>query len=327
MSSNPTCTLLIGALALAACTPEEAEVTGPGTPTSGTSTSQPTSQPTDASTAAVFEPSTFAEFVRTEDDSGRFDVKIVTYEKDDTKVSLIASVHIADARHYQELNEEFENYDALLYELVANPDKRPKPGEPKKKGGFNPISLLQQAMTKGLELSFQLDNIDYTKDNFVHADLTPKGMARAMEANNESILTIAINMIQRQSKMQAEQREREVDGEAPREFDIVKAMRSGYGRHTLRMMVAEQLTAIEALALGGGEEEGDDMVLLEGRNDRALEVLREQMAEGKKNLGIYYGAAHMPDMERKLIRDFGFRKSGERTLMAWDITKRPDESK
>ena len=45
---------------------------------------------------------------------------------------------------------------------------------------------------------------------------------------------------------------------------------------------------------------------------------------GKREIGIYYGGAHMPDIERKLKRDFGFEKVGERMLVAWDITKRLD---
>ena len=87
---------------------------------------------------------------------------------------------------------------------------------------------------------------------------------------------------------------------------------------------AEQL---EGMAAGAGGDDDDGTVLLEGRNDRALEVLAQQLAAGKREIGIYYGAAHMPDMEAKLIRDFGFHKVSERTLVAWDITKRKDGEK
>src|SRR3569833_2343207 len=48
---------------------------------------------------------------------------IVRYAKpgDDSGlyVDLIAAVHIGDAQYYKRLNEQFEEYDALLYELVA----------------------------------------------------------------------------------------------------------------------------------------------------------------------------------------------------------------
>ena len=49
----------------------------------------------------------------------------------------------------------------------------------------------------------------------------------------------------------------------------------------------------------------------------------EQMALGKETLGIYYGAAHMPDFEERLLAR-GFTKTGERWLTAWDLRKRPD---
>src|SRR5690606_20035738 len=44
----------------------------------------------------------------------------------------------------------------------------------------------------------------------------------------------------------------------------------------------------------------------------------------KKNLGIYYGAAHLPHLERRLVDDLGFEKTGQEWIVAWDCTKRPD---
>ena len=40
-------------------------------------------------------------------------------EKPGLEVSLVGAIHIADKEYFAELNKEFEQYDAVLYELVA----------------------------------------------------------------------------------------------------------------------------------------------------------------------------------------------------------------
>ncbi len=291
---------------------------------------RPASQPTSQPQAKVPPPpSEFARFVRVGEDEGRFDVAITTYQNDaKQRVSLIAAVHIADAKHYQELQREFEGYDAVLYELVASAEDRPKPGEPRP-GGGGVLSVIQRMMKSGLEMEFQLDAVDYTVDNFVHADLTPQAFAEKMEERGETFMTIFFRLLQQEMAMMKKMQEEQFDEEGERRpqpsFDLVSAFRKGEGRHLLRMKAAEMLQNVEMLAAGvdpDNKEEGT--VLLEGRNERALEVLEEQLGKGRDNLAIYYGAAHMSGIEHTLLEDMGFEKVGHRWLVAWDISKRPD---
>lgn len=293
--------------------------------------SKPNDQDPESTDPALQVPSLFARFVRkdpTKDpmhDDGRFETAITTYRNEDgVEVSLIGAIHIADAKHYTELQQDFTRYDALLYELVAQPDDRPKPGDGPR-GSSGPLGILQRGMKEGLELEFQLDAIDYTPDNFVHADLTPEGFADSMEQNGETILTTMLNMMMRAQSGMRDMDDEELSAQRTQKFDLVKAFRSNSGRHMLRMMFAEQLIILESL--NAGDDTDASMTLLEGRNDRALEVLDEQISAGKKNIGIYYGAAHMPDIEKKLIEGRGFEKVGHRWLLAWDVTRRPDETK
>ena len=277
--------------------------------------------------AAEGEPSKFARFVKTGQNEGRFDVAVTTYRgPGGEEVSLVSAVHLADKRHYDELQELFESYDVLLYELVADSETRPKPGQARK-GGGSMVGMFQVMLKNALGLEFQLHAIDYTPDNFVHADLTPKAFAEKMEERGESFATIFLRLMSQEMKRQKELAE-EADDEkeqgksgGAQAFDLVSAFRNREGRHTMRMMFAQQLEHIEVLAAGGGEE---GSVLLEGRNDRAVEVLREQIGKGHKKLAIYFGAAHMPGIENSLIEELGFKKAGHKWLMAWDITKRLD---
>ena len=59
-------------------------------------------------------------------------------------------------------------------------------------------------------------------------------------------------------------------------------------------------------------------VILGERNKVALRVLNEQIAAGKKYLGIFYGAGHLRLMEKSL-EEQGFHKVGVTWRTAWDI--------
>lgn len=260
-------------------------------------------------------PSDFARFVAV-GDGGHFDTAITTYKKGRVELILFAAVHIADQACFATLNDRFTTCEALLYELVGPADYRPTKDRDE---GFNPLSMLQHGIKNSMELTFQLDEIDYSPANFVHADMTPEEFQESMEERGESILSIMFNMMMSGMKLQQEQAEN-AEASPPPQVDLVKAFRSGEGRHQLRMLFASQLEAIETLAVGG--EKGS--TLLEGRNEKCLQVLQREIEAGKKKLGIYYGAAHLPHMERRLVQDLGFQKTGHEWLVAWDCTKRPD---
>ena len=274
-------------------------------------------------------PSDFVRFVEA-GDGGRLETAITRYRKDDVEVTFYAAVHIADAACYAALNDRFTACDALLYELVAAPDARP--GKGRQERGFSPVSLLQRGLKTSLELAFQLDEIDYQAKNFVHADMTPQEFEHSMAERGESMLSIMWDMMQqgaRQQRAQAGDGDDDDDdgGEGDggdgatktKPFDLVAAFRSGEGRHLLRMTFGRQLEQVESMMAGG-----KGTTLLEGRNEKCLEVLRRELAAGKKRLGVYYGAAHFPHMERRLVEDLGFAKAGHEWLVAWDCRKRPD---
>lgn len=261
-------------------------------------------------------PSTFIQLVSPEEsEKPRLETSVTTYRGPDGQtVDLVAALHIADKRHYEDLQEIFATYDALLYEMVADEGVRPTPGE--KSSGI--LSFFQRGLTNATDLAFQLDSIDYSPDNFVHADLDPESMAELMEERGESILGLLFQaMMSDMSSLSGG------DPEAPvSTMSLVDAFRNREGRHHIRMLFARQMTEIERIAAGFGGPDGES-VLVEGRNKRALEVFDEQMELGVKKLGIYYGAAHMPDFEERLLAR-GFVKTGERWLTAWDLVPRAD---
>ncbi|MBL8753980.1 MAG: type II secretion system protein GspG [Planctomycetes bacterium] len=271
-------------------------------------------EPTDAPDKT---PSDFVRFVK-EGDGGHLDTAITTYTKDGVTLVLFGAVHIADGACYAKLNDRFTQCDVLLYELVAPPDTRPDKN--REREGFNPLSMLQNGLKNSMELTFQLDEVDYQAKNFVHADMSPAEFARSMAERGESLLSIMFDMMMGGMERQAEKAEKDAaEGKPQPELDLVKAFRGGEGRHTLRMAFAQQMEDIEVMMAGGKTS-----TLLEGRNEKCLEVLEREIKAGHKTIGIYYGAAHFPHMEKRIVDDLGFKKTGHEWLVAWDCKKRPD---
>jgi hypothetical protein len=256
--------------------------------------------------------SKFITFIEEGRYSGQLETAIVTYENQaGCRVDLIAAVHLGDAEYYQSLQERFAEYDALLYEMIAPPDKRP--GKDEK--GDSLISLFQRALCGGMDLAFQLDALDYNRPNFVHADLTPGQFSRLWKEKDESIWKIILRVMMAQAKAMEEGK-----GSKLTFTNLLAALLSKDRAGRLKILLAREFENIEVLLAGlESGEEGEESVILGERNKAALAVLEEEIDKDQKVLGIFYGAGHMPDLELRLQRDLGFHKTGQEWLTAWRI--------
>jgi len=83
--------------------------------------------------------------------------------------------------------------------------------------------------------------------------------------------------------------------------------------------MAQQFEALDGQmsALDGA----DGSTIITERNKRCFDVLEKQLQAGKKRIAIFYGAGHLPDMERRLIADYGFTRSSQSWLAAWQLRK------
>lgn len=242
---------------------------------------------------------------------------------DDTRqgltIDLIAAVHIGEKSYYERLNERFRDYEALLYELVAAEGTRVPKGGVKSK---HPVGRLQTGLKDFLDLYFQLDEIDYQSKNFVHADMSPEEFSKSMEDRGETIWGLVLRAL---GRSMAE----EPKGDALSDFKLLMALMDKNRALRVKRLLAEQFEDLEGVA--SVFDTGRGSTLVTERNKRALAVLRQEIAAGKKRLAIFYGAAHMPDMARRLMADFNVKPAEPRWLTAWDLhpqakTKRPKQS-
>jgi len=152
--------------------------------------------------------------------------------KQDLIIALIGAVHIGEKSYYEALNKEFENYDVVLYELVAPEGTRvPKGGG---KGSSHPVGMMQDGMKDMLELEHQLQHVDYQKENFVHADMSPEAFSKSMSDRGESVWTM---MFRAMGQQLAQQNRKPARGN---EADMLLALFDKNRALSLKRLMAEQ---------------------------------------------------------------------------------------
>ena len=234
-------------------------------------------------------------------------------------VDLIGAVHVGEAEYYAQLNELFDTYDVLLYELVAPEGTVVPLGGRRDEEGFNPIAMLQDGTKSMLGLESQLEKIDYTKPHFVRADMTPEQIVEKMNERGDTGLTLILDTLSdamRQQNVASRQLENDPQLDLGAEISLADILGNPL---KMKRLLAAQFAGTADLDMAVGKSL--NQLLIVDRNAEALKVLQKQLAAGKKRIGIFYGAAHLADMEERLVADFGMEKTGERWLQAWDLTQ------
>ncbi len=231
-------------------------------------------------------------------------------------VDLIAAVHVGDKKYYRELNKRFQSYDAVLYELVA-----PK-GTRVPKGGGRPtstVSFLQTGMTQILELEFQLEGIDYSQPNLVHADISPEEFSRSMKERGESVVSMFFRVLGHSMAQQAKTSQRGSD------VKLLSAFFAKDRAFELKQVLAEQFQDLEGTIAVFEGPNGSTLVTV--RNQRAVDVLKQEIDKGKKKLAIFYGAAHMPDLAERIEEQLSLALQQQEWVEAWDLRRSADPPK
>jgi hypothetical protein len=230
--------------------------------------------------------------------------------RDGLQVDLIGAVHVGERGYYDALNKQFEGYDVVLYELVAPDGTRVEKGT---KPSAHPVALLQNGLKDMLALEHQLQCVDYTKDNMVHADMSPDDFAKSMEERNESFFGMFFRMMGHAMAQQSTQKQGTSD------FDLLAAFFDSDRAGSMKRIMAQQFESLEGVmeALDGP----DGSTIITERNKVALKKLAEQIAAGKKKIAIFYGAGHLRDMESRLLADFHLKRDSEKWLDAWNLGK------
>ena len=276
-----------------------------------------------------------------DDKRGKLQTVIVTMKNGDVQVELIGAVHVADADYYRALTKLFTGYEELLFELVDGqkmkrdieagpkpsakktplkqgefpPDDDDAPAEKERSPAFKIISMLMHGFGNYFHLQYQTDGIDYHTKNFVHADVSMDEFVRLQADKGESFVDLMRKAIEAQLEVGSDR------NSEPKGSQFLLALLGDSSG--LKVAMARQLAATGDVVSEMEKHDGGTVIITE-RNKKALSVLDREVAAGRKNLGIFYGAAHLSAMEAEMEKT-GFHRTGERWVNAWDIKPRADE--
>ena len=237
-------------------------------------------------------------------------------------IDLVGAIHVADKAYYDELNRRFTQYDAVLYELVGGP--MPKgDGKELAKRAVDPrmawLGQLQSSMKSALKLTGQIEGVNYQAKNFVHADMGADEFYEAKEQKSETFFGLLVKAWKVESGLDDAKK----DAQQPGLVKLMEILCRKDSATELKRLVGREFDSMESL-IAGMEADGGT-VLVGERNRVALEILDREIAQGKRKIAIFYGAAHLPDMQKKLEAR-GFVRGKSEWLKAWDLPPEPQGS-
>jgi hypothetical protein len=282
-----------------------------------------TPKPESAPAAVVSGP----DYVRIAGDetSTRLEVSIATFTLPDGRiVDLFGVVHLGDASYYKDVDQRLAKYDAVLFELVGDPSGLQKPGSPPAADAVpakpHPLRGLQQGVGNIFKLSFQLEKIDYSRPNFVHADASAEEFAKMQEERGESMMKLLLKSFQLSNDPAL--MDKLGDANNIGVADLVMLFYSEKTMQRIKVIFAKLLAESEAIMDGGLLEK--DNAIIAGRNGVALKKLDEVLTDpAKKRIAIFYGAGHMPTMEQDLKDRLKATRTSEMWLPAWTMPPAP----
>ncbi len=222
-------------------------------------------------------------------------------------VDLVGVVHIGEIEYYADLGKRLAKYDVVLYELVAPDGTRIRPEDLQARRSL--LASMQTGMKDMLNLEYQLEKIDYMSKNFRHADMSPDEFVEDLERRGDSVVKMIARMMGAGLASQAAS-----GGDA----GILLALLSEDRPRKMKQAMARQLVDIEIVTAGMDDANGEN-TLIKGRNAKAFKVLQEELDAGKKNIAVFYGAGHLPDMAERLEQEFSMKPAKTIWIDAWDL--------
>ena len=188
---------------------------------------------------------------------------------------------------------------------------------------------IQKDMAESLGLVFQLEAIDYDRANFLNSDMSAAEFMGHFQPNGRNSIL---------SGDPAKDREAKQFMATLAGTSLASKILKGFMKllgHSPKFQGMARIVLIETLGTVGNEISNTEslpegmrklmkMILLK-RNKIVLNDLRRELSKEElpNEISIFYGAAHMPHLETKITKSFGYRSSKDTWLTCFSV--RPDK--
>ena len=257
-------------------------------------------------------------------------------EHKNVKVTLLGVSHVGDLSFYKSVQERLDAADLVLFEGVGWGDGPSKAGSKKTSG----VGELQDSLAGSMGLVFQLKAIRYDRPHFRNSDMSlrafteslsgkmskPEKKAEGEGGSGKSGKT----QPKEKSDLAAQEVMRALSGDSM-VFSFVSGALKIFGkspkfRGLMKLAMVETLGAVGGDVSSLAKNAGPGMekfmrIALEKRNAIVIKDLKKMLKskDEHRDVVVFYGAAHMPDLERQLAEKFGFAPDGEKWLPAFGV--------
>ena len=254
-------------------------------------------------------------------------------------VWLVGVAHLGTKEYYTALQKRLDAQTTVLFEGVGG-DKLSQGAKAEPEG-------IQGKLATALGLVFQLEAIDYKRKNFVNSDLTPEALNSAIEKRAEapaepkkkSDLTASSDKSAPSDSSDKSGKKPATEKVTKETFDQLMQALHGEGEmaeslggmvalmgSTPQMRETTKVMLIEALGQAGelidlaksASPEMKDLfeVIITERNEEVIRQLQARLPQLRpdQTIAIFYGAAHMDEIARKLTTALHFTPGAKQ----WD---------
>ncbi len=235
-------------------------------------------------------------------------------------VELLGVSHIGSKRYYESIQERLEAADVVLYEGIDGDRPEFREGKVDQEEGNN--ANLQKNLATALGLAFQLDAIDYNQEHFKNSDLSAFELFALFQGENPDGLDEA-------GRKRLEQLMQQMQGQGMGAVVMQNLLQQVQQHPRWRRALRWSLAGILGAVQGDVSEYAglpEDMrqlmhVLIDRRNEVVLKDLAALLAkadpEGEQRILLFYGAAHMMDIEAQLSKQYGVSEAEATWLPAF----------
>jgi hypothetical protein len=250
-------------------------------------------------------------------------------KKDGPRVTLLGVSHLGDAIYYEKIQKRLDSADLVLFEGVGFGDKVSQKDE----GNSNAVSEMQLSLARSMGLVFQLEAIRYDRAHFRNSDISSEALLTRLEGGPLKAGPDGKNGSEGKSENGTQRSKELMEALAGNSFvlNFLGKALSFFGkdpkfRALMKLAIVETLSAIEGDVTRLAESSGPGMekfmrILLEDRNAIVFRDLCKVL-KGKNppsSIVVFYGAAHMPDLENRLVEKLGFQPKGDDWLAAFGV--------
>jgi hypothetical protein len=255
--------------------------------------------------------------------------RFVSMKAPATSIWLAGASHLGESNYYAGLQMFLDAQPVVLFEGIGAGSKRLRTESPDDGG-------IQSTLANALELSFQLNAINYDRAHFRNSDLTMAGLERLFAGGSAAARTEGKEGARNTATAQ---QFGELLGIMEGSSMLGALLHAGvrFLGSTPKLRAMTKLMLIETLGelksdmaqMKGAPPEIQKLlaVIIQERNKVVIDDLRREIAgaAAPASIAVFYGAGHMADLEKRLSTDLGYRPAGEVWLRAMTVNTRQAE--